>query len=62
MNQKGKVQQFSGTSTYGSGILTLAQEKGPALVGRVGWTDANHVTFKIVGDGPWDPGLQFSKP
>jgi hypothetical protein len=62
VNRKGKIQRFAGTSTYGSGILTLAQEKGPALVGRIGWTDPNHFTFRIVGDGPEDPGLRFSKP
>ena len=59
--QKGQTRQFSGASTYGDGMLTLAQDKGPALVGRVGWTDATHMTFRIVGDGPDDPGLSFSK-
>ena len=38
-------------------MLTLVQDKGPALVGRVGWKDASHMTFQIVGDGPDDPGL-----
>ena len=61
VTQKGRTQQFSGSSTYGNGILTLAQEKGPALVGRVSWKDASHMTFRIVGDGPDDPGLSFSK-
>ena len=61
VTRKGQPQQFSGASTYGNGILTLAQEKGPALVGRVSWTDPNHMTFRIVGDGPEDPGLSFSK-
>ena len=61
VTQKGREQQFSGTSTYGEGILTLAQDKGPALVGRVNWTDATHITFRIVGDGPEDPGLTFTK-
>jgi tetratricopeptide repeat protein len=61
VTQKGREQQFSGTSTYGEGIFTLAQDKGPALVGRVSWTDANHITFRIVGDGPEDPGLSFSR-
>ena len=41
-------------------MLTLAQDKGPALVGRVSWTDPSHMTFRIVGDGPDDPGLSFS--
>src|SRR5262249_15453828 len=61
VTQKGRGQQFSGTSTFGDGILTLAQDKGPALVGRVNWADSNHITFRVVGDGPEDPGLAFSK-
>ena len=58
---KGAKQQFTGVSTYGDGILTLAQETGPALVGRVGWKDVRHMTFHVVGDGPDDPGLSFAK-
>ena len=58
----GKAQQFSGTSTYGDGLLTLVQNNnGPVLVGRVSWTDASHMTFRIAGDGPSDPGLSFSR-
>jgi hypothetical protein len=60
-NPKDQKRQFTGTETYGDGILTLAQDKGPALVGRVSWKDSNHMTFRIVGDGPDDPGLSFSK-
>ncbi len=58
---KGQQRQFAGVSTYGDGILTLAQDKGPALVGRVGWKDASHMNFHVVGDGPDDPGLSFTK-
>ncbi len=61
VTRKGQTQQFAGASSYDDGILTLAREKGPALVGRVSWTDANHMTFRVVGDGPDDPGLNFSK-
>jgi tetratricopeptide (TPR) repeat protein len=61
VTRKGQQQQFGGASTYGDGILTLAQDKGPALVGRVSWTDASHMTFRLVGGGPDDPGLNFSK-
>jgi hypothetical protein len=61
VTQKGKTQPFTGSSTYGDGILTLVQEKGPVLVGRVSWKDASHMTFRVVGDGPDDPGLSFSK-
>jgi Tetratricopeptide repeat len=61
VTQKGKKQHFAGSSTYGNGILTLAQEKGPVLVGRVSWKGANQMTFRVVGDGPDDPGLAFAK-
>jgi tetratricopeptide (TPR) repeat protein len=61
VTQKGKTQQFAGSSTYGDGFLTLVQEKGSVLVGRVSWKDAGHMTFRVVGEGPDDPGLSFSK-
>jgi tetratricopeptide (TPR) repeat protein len=61
VTQKGKTQQFNGTSTYGEGLLTLAQDKGPVLVGRVSWKDADHMTFRVAGDGPENPGLSFAK-
>ena len=61
VDQKGKTQQFAGTLTFGEGILTMVQEKGPVMVGRVSWQDANHMTFRVVGDGPEDPGLSFSR-
>jgi hypothetical protein len=61
VTQNGKPQQFTGTSTFGEGILTLVQTTGPALVGRVSWDDPNHMTFRIAGDGPDDPGLRFAK-
>ncbi len=61
VTRKDQTQQFTGTSTYGGGLLTLAQDKGPALVGHVSWTDAGHMTFRVVGDGPDDPGLSFTK-
>ena len=61
VTQKGRKQHFTGTLTYGNGILTLVQEKGPVMVGRVSWKNANEMTFRIVGDGPDDPGLSFTK-
>jgi tetratricopeptide (TPR) repeat protein len=61
VTHKSRKQQFTGSSTFGNGLLTLAQEKGPALAGRVSWKDAYHMTFRIVGDGPDDPGVSFSK-
>jgi hypothetical protein len=61
VTQKGKSQSFGGSSTYDQGLLTLTQDKGPVLVGRVSWSDPNHMTFRIDGDGPEDSGLNFTK-
>ena len=61
VSNKGVAQQFSGTSTFGAGVLTLAQDKGPVLVGRVSWKDLTHMTFRVISGGPDDPGLNFSK-
>jgi hypothetical protein len=61
VTQKGQTRQFSGKATYGEGMLTLVQDKGPAMVGRIGWKDATHMSFHIIGDSPEDPGLTFSK-
>ncbi|MFO0908110.1 MAG: tetratricopeptide repeat protein [Isosphaeraceae bacterium] len=61
VTKNGKAQEFTGTSTFGQGLLTLAQPNGPVLVGRVSWADANHITFRIAGDGPEDPGLSFAR-
>jgi tetratricopeptide (TPR) repeat protein len=61
VTQNGKTQNFAGTSNFGDGLLTLAQTNGPVMVGRVSWKDANHMTFRVAGDGPEDPGLSFAK-
>ncbi len=47
--------------TYGNGILTLAQDQGPAMVGNMTWTDETHFHFKLPGAGPGDPGLSFAR-
>jgi hypothetical protein len=61
VTQKGQTQKFSGASTFGAGVLTLTQEKGPVMVGRVTWQDASHLTFRVIGGGPDDHGLSFSR-
>lgn len=60
-DQRGKSQMFRGTSAYADGVLTLVQSEGPTLVGRVSWTDAAHMSFRVVGAPPSDPGLSFSR-
>jgi tetratricopeptide (TPR) repeat protein len=61
LNLKGQAKQFNGTSTFANGILTLVPENIPPIVGRVSWTDPNHMTFRAVGDNAQAPGLSFSK-
>jgi tetratricopeptide (TPR) repeat protein len=62
VTRQGKDQQFDGTSSYENGILTLVQtQNNNAMVGNVIWKDPNHFTFKVVGGGPSDPGLSFTK-
>ena len=61
VTQKGQTHQFAGVSTFGGGVLTLAQDNGTVLVCRVSWKDVDHITFRVIGDAPTDPGLSFSK-
>ncbi len=63
VSRQGKDQQFDGTSTYDSGILTMVQQQDNknVMVGNVAWKDDDHFTFKVLGGGPNDPGLSFTK-
>lgn len=58
----GQTQTVAGkSSSFEKGLLVLAPDQGPPLIGRVSWTDPTHMTFRIAGDGPDDPGLSFAK-
>jgi hypothetical protein len=58
---QGQSRQIQGRLTFGNGILTLAQDQGPAMVGNLTWSDQTHFLFKVPGAGPDDPGLTFTK-
>jgi tetratricopeptide (TPR) repeat protein len=58
---QGQDHQFQGESSYVNGILTMAQDQNNAMVGDVVWQDPNHFQFKVLGGGPSDPGLTFTK-
>lgn len=60
---KGKdgPKSFSGTAAIGTGILTLASGDGMVIVGRVTGTPNGGFKFKLIGGGPDDPGLTFSR-
>jgi hypothetical protein len=61
VTHQGQSRQLQGKLTYGNGILTLAQDQGPAIVGNTAWSDDNHFSFKVPGANPNDPGLTFTK-
>jgi tetratricopeptide (TPR) repeat protein len=57
----GQEHQFAGSYSDVNGTLTLAQDQNNALVGNVVFQDDNHFQFKVLGGGPGDPGLNFTK-
>jgi hypothetical protein len=59
--QKGQNRQLQGRVTSGNGLLTLAQDQGPPLVGNVTWSDETHFAFKVPGAAADEAGLSFSK-
>jgi tetratricopeptide (TPR) repeat protein len=61
VSHQGQDRQFNGNSSYVNGILTLAQDQNNAMVGSINWQDENHIQFKVLGGGPSDPGLSFTK-
>jgi tetratricopeptide (TPR) repeat protein len=63
VSRQSKEQRFTGKDTYENGILTLVQDQNNnnVMVGHVRWIDEDHFNFKVLGGGPDDPGLTFSK-
>jgi tetratricopeptide (TPR) repeat protein len=57
----GQSKPIRGTSQYQDGVLALSQENGPPLAGKVTWEGPNKFNFRLVGNGPEDPGLNFGK-
>jgi hypothetical protein len=61
VSAKGKDRDFTGAAGFGGGILTLIPDKLPPIVGWVSWTDAKHMTFRVIGAAPDSHGLAFSR-
>ena len=61
VDHKGKNHVLQGRMTSGNGLLTLAQDQGPPIVGNVTWADDSHFQFKVPGAAPDESGLTFSK-
>jgi hypothetical protein len=61
ITSEGKDRQLQGKMVYGNGLMTLAQDQGPPIVGNITWLDENRFVFKLPGTGKEDPGLTFTK-
>jgi hypothetical protein len=62
VTQAGKSQTLQGRAGYQDQILTLAQEQGPPLVGKIELDAAgNRFTFKPPGTPRSVAGLSFEK-
>jgi tetratricopeptide (TPR) repeat protein len=59
---KGKPRELTGKWSATNDLLTLAQEgDAGALVGRVAWKADDRWTFRVIGTGPEDQGLLFTR-
>jgi tetratricopeptide (TPR) repeat protein len=64
VTRQNRAQEFQGDATFNNGILTLVptgHDNEPPMTGRVTWKDDKHFTFKLLGSGPDDPGLTFTR-
>ena len=62
VDSKGKPQELKGKWSLADDLLTLAQsDQGGALVGRVTWQADARWNFRVMGAGPEDRGLEFSR-
>jgi hypothetical protein len=62
VTQDGKSQTMQGWAGFQDEILTLAQEQGPPLIGKVTLDPAgNRLTFKPPGTPKAVAGLSFEK-
>jgi hypothetical protein len=59
LDQNGKPQQFTGTYTVADNLLVLKQGNSPMMVGQVALLAGDRFNFKLAGDNPNDPGLNF---
>ena len=59
---KGKPDgALSGRAYYVNDVLSLAQESGPPLAGKIESKDANKFVFRLMGGGNTAPALTFTR-
>jgi hypothetical protein len=62
VSNKGQQQEsLSGRAAYVNDILSLAQENGPPLSGKIESKEANKFVFHIMGGGANAPSLTFTR-
>ena len=62
VDAKGKTQRLAGKWSLGDDMLTLADDgRGGVLVGRVNWQSPDRWGFRLLGTGPEEPGLTFTR-
>jgi tetratricopeptide (TPR) repeat protein len=57
----GRSKPIKGKAQFEDGVLALTQENGPPLAGKLTWDGPDKFNFRLVGNGPEDPGLSFSR-
>jgi hypothetical protein len=57
---KGQTQTLTGEAGFADGVLTLAQNEGPPLAGKVDNVGAKGFGFKLLG-GANAPALAFTR-
>jgi hypothetical protein len=59
---KGQQQEsVSGRAVYVNNVLSLTQEDGPPLAGKIESKDASKFVFRLMGGGASAPALTFSR-
>ncbi len=59
--QQGKQQELAGTYTLADNLLVLNASGQSPLVGQIAMLPGNKLNFKLAGDNPADPGLNFTR-
>jgi tetratricopeptide (TPR) repeat protein len=59
--ERADAKPIKGRAAFRDDVLGLFRTDGPPLAGKVTWLGESRFLFRLVGNGPEDPGLEFSK-
>ena len=60
-NKGQQNQSIHGRAVYVNDVLSLTQEEGPPLAGKIESKDASKFTFRLMGGGNNAPALTFTR-